>query len=408
MESQRPSKLWQDLSDQGKWDAMYGDRDNKEEPHDCDTVNHLSLCSGIGGIDLGLRAVVEGCRSVAYVEIEAFAVAHLVAQMEAGGLDSAPVFTDLHDFPWQDFAGVVDIISGGFPCQPFSHAGNQAGVEDPRHLWPTIAKGIGIVRPGCVFFENVDGIASAKSPGYHSVLHHVISDLEGMGYKATAGCFTASEVGAPHLRKRWFILGLADADRDTRRQGEPRRAGRELSTEGEGLRGGQVKGKAGQESWRSGELADSISKGLEGHAWNEHNEEGPTGRRAISGSTPPCRIQRGNWRRVLFASECKGFPDEAWCPCGLDYCECGCPGPTEDGWQYIEDGYQMWAKREQHWPARPREHQHNWEPPRVTQSSVGRDADGLPFRVDRLRALGNAVVPAVAARAFATLWRELT
>ncbi|MDP6890738.1 MAG: DNA cytosine methyltransferase, partial [Phycisphaerales bacterium] len=135
--------------------------------HDRAAINHLSLCAGIGGIDLGLRSVVEGCRTIAYVEIEAFSVAHLVASMEAGNLDSAPVFTDLHDFPWAEFHGVVDIVSGGFPCQPFSHAGRREGVEDPRHLWPVIARGIDAVRPACVFFENVDGIASAKSPGYH-------------------------------------------------------------------------------------------------------------------------------------------------------------------------------------------------------------------------------------------------
>jgi len=137
-------------------------------------INHLSLCAGYGGIDLGLRAVLPDCRTIAYVEIEAFAAANLVAKVEAGELDSAPVHTDIRSFPFEYFRGVVDILSGGFPCQPFSHAGKRDGVDDPRHLWPAIAEGIRACRPAVVFLENVDGIASAKSPGYHSVLHHVL------------------------------------------------------------------------------------------------------------------------------------------------------------------------------------------------------------------------------------------
>ena len=181
----------------------------KGTPH---AVNHLSLCSGIGGLDLGLKRAVRGFRTIAYVEREAFAAGNLAAAAEAGALDPAPIFTDVHQFPWTWFAGKVDFISGGFPCQPFSMAGLRQGVDDPRHLWPSIVRGLEIVRPSIAFFENVDGITTAKSPGYHSVLHHVLSDLEKLGYRAEAGCFTAAEVGLPHQRKRWFIIGLADTD----------------------------------------------------------------------------------------------------------------------------------------------------------------------------------------------------
>ena len=176
------------------------------------TITHLSLCSGYEGIGLGLRRVLPNLREIAYVEREGFPVANLVAKMEAGELDAAPVFTDVKTFPYGEFRGCVDILSGGFPCQPFSAAGKRNGVEDPRHLFPYIADGIRECQPRIVFLENVEGIISAKTADGESVLQYVLRELEGLGYRATAGVFSAAEVGAPHQRKRVFILGLADSD----------------------------------------------------------------------------------------------------------------------------------------------------------------------------------------------------
>ena len=163
------------------------------------TITHVSLCAGYGGIDLGLGRAIPNLRTIAFSEIEAFACANLVAKMEAGLLDAAPIWTNLKTFPWSEFRDRVDILSGGYPCQPFSAAGKRLGTEDPRHLWPFIAAGIVSMRPRVCFFENVEGHISLG-------LREVISELEGLGYKVAWGIFSAREVGAPHQRKRVFIL----------------------------------------------------------------------------------------------------------------------------------------------------------------------------------------------------------
>lgn len=180
-------------------------------------LKHISLCTGYGGIDLGLKRVIRGLCTIAYSEVEGYAVANLVTKIEAGHLDAAPIWTDLKTFPYADFYKKVDIISGGFPCQPFSQAGTRGGDRDPRHLWPYIKRGIELARPALVFLENVQGILSAKLRGTHwedeegtPVLLHIFRELERVGYKPTAGIFSACEVGAPHQRKRVFILAVSN------------------------------------------------------------------------------------------------------------------------------------------------------------------------------------------------------
>jgi len=173
-------------------------------------IPYISLCSGYEGIGLGLRGVVKNLRCIAYCEREAFAVANLVAKIEEGRLDAAPVFTDVSNFPWEQFAPYMagGILSFGWPCQPVSTAGKRKGVEDERWLFDIIADGIAELRPGWLFAENVEGLLSARLPGgdKHSVLAYCIERLESLGYEATWGIFSASEVGAPHQRKRVFIL----------------------------------------------------------------------------------------------------------------------------------------------------------------------------------------------------------
>jgi site-specific DNA-cytosine methylase len=184
-----------------------------DSPKEC---THISLCAGYGGIDIGLARAIGFIRTVCFVEIEAFPISNLVSKIENNLLDEAPIWSNLKTFPWAEFRGKVDILSGGFPCQPFSGAGERKADEDPRHLWPHIVRGIKeLGKPPIVFFENVEGILSSKlksddwsDPKDTDVLHHVLRELERLGYRATAGIFSASEIGAPHQRKRVFILGV--------------------------------------------------------------------------------------------------------------------------------------------------------------------------------------------------------
>ena len=256
---------------------------------------YISLCSGYDGIGIGLKRAIPNLRTIAHCEIEAYAVANLIAKMEAGQMDEAPVFTDLKTFPYRELCDRVTILSAGFPCQPFSSAGKRQATEDPRHLYPWIANGITAMRPRYVFLENVEGIISAKTADGESVLKYVLGDLEERGYSCAWGIFSASEVGAPHQRKRVFILG------------------------------------------------NTSSEGLE--------------------RTTRESVQRRSERLTSTART--------------------------------------------RYPARPEEEQHDWEAPRTTVKRVGGTANGTSYRVDRLRLLGNGVVPDTCELAFNTLIQQL-
>ncbi|WP_240558651.1 DNA cytosine methyltransferase [Paracoccus contaminans] len=150
----------------------------------------LSLCSGAGGLDLGLTIAIPGYRAVGHVERETYAAATLVARMEDASVDQAVVWDDVATFDGRPWRGAVDIVTAGYPCQPFSVAGKRRGADDPRHLWPHVARIIDEVRPPFVFLENVAHHLRLGFP-------EVASGLVGMGYRLAAGLFTAAEVGAP-------------------------------------------------------------------------------------------------------------------------------------------------------------------------------------------------------------------
>ncbi len=173
---------------------------------DSDAFTILSLCSGVGGLDLGVRLAQPNARTVCYVEIEAFACEVLATRMEEQALDEAPIWTDLRRFNGKPWRGTVDCITAGYPCQPFSVAGKQKGADDPRHLWPEVCRVVEEVKPSMCFFENVGGHLRLGFEQVHD-------DLQRLGYSVKAGLFSAKEVGATHKRERLFIMAYRESER---------------------------------------------------------------------------------------------------------------------------------------------------------------------------------------------------
>ena len=179
-----------------------------------DTYTVISLFSGIGGLDLGVRAAIP-TRTICYVEREITCARVLAARAEEGLLDEAPIYSDIRTFPTELFADQVDIVIGGFPCQPFSVAGKRRGSEDERNMWPYTIRVIREIRPRFVFLENVAALTSNRYFGT------ILGDLAEAGFDAEWGRFTASEVGTPHKRERVFILAHTNKARLQGRNIEP-------------------------------------------------------------------------------------------------------------------------------------------------------------------------------------------
>ncbi|AUM72971.1 DNA cytosine methyltransferase [Paracoccus jeotgali] len=304
----------------------------------------LSLCSGVGGLELGLHLACPRYRTVGYVERDAFAAAVLVARMEDAAMDHAPVWDDVAGFDGRPWRGAVDIVTAGYPCQPFSVAGRRRGADDPRHLWPHVARIIGECEPPFVFLENVAHHLRLGFP-------EVASGLVGMGYRLAAGLFTAAEVGAPHKRERLFILAIREGDEladPARLLGGPferRQSHRDAAALADPGGDGRLQTQRRQSQDRRSEQFGGDVDDTDG--------AGPQGR-----GDQPCQ----------HAGERPAWP----------------PGPCDtDGWRNLL------------------RHAPNIEP------AVCRGADGLAHRVDRLRLCGNGVVPLVAAHALRTLAAQL-
>ena len=390
---------------------------------------YVSLCSGYDGIGLGLKRVIPNLQTLAHCEIEAYAIAGLISKMEAGQLDACPVFSDISDFPFEDLRGKLGILSAGFPCQPFSSAGRRQATEDPRHIYPRIADGISVCLPQYVFLENVRGIVSAKTADGESVLKYVLGDLESRGYRTEFGLFSAEETGAPHQRIRCFILAkLPD-------------------TCGKGLQGYEF---GGTRSLQVEGIQGTHESTSELHQVRDEQLGNPASERPRGGS-----------------ENCEGEQSEVL-GTGLESDgELANPASREPRQSQARNGGQDLGggSEETQWPARPGEEQYEWEEPRVvadskvkrcggrknkdgengegiseqegeersilrgetegccgdgetandeTQSELGGATDGprsgvdpIANRVDRLRLLGNGVVPSCAELAWRTLWKQL-
>ena len=193
-------------------------------------MNELSLFSGYGGLSLALKLTGIQTRTVAYVEWEKYPQEILKARIRDGILSDAPVFSDISSFRGEQFRGVVDIITAGFPCPPFSTAGPKRGAEDPRNKWPDTLRVIREVAPRYVLLENVAGISNASrkrgTPSYGGV---VVGELAEAGYDCFWQIIGADDVGASHRRKRWLCFGVL-ADPDSQR-GRSRTADRQYATD---------------------------------------------------------------------------------------------------------------------------------------------------------------------------------
>ena len=289
----------------------------------------LDLFSGIGGFSLGLERA--GMETVAFCEIDPYCRAVLKKHWP-----EVPIHEDITQLDGTQYRGTVDLICGGYPCQPFSVAGDRKGAEDDRHLWPEYYRLIREIEPGWVIGENVSGHISMG-------LDQVLSDLENSGYTTETFVIPACAVDAPHRRDRVWIIGYRnDKGQSTgtinaeasglQAVGHTSSAGGRSSgpRKPEFQLGGDVLAPGGREEKtnaadRSGEnVADSDSGSGEGELASSINQK----KRA-----QPGKRQVG--------------------PCG--------------------DGFRQWP----------------------TEPDVGRVANGVPRRLDRIRALGNAVVPQI-------------
>lgn len=198
-----------------------------------------SLCTGYGGLDLAAQSVFGGGLSW-WSDIEPGPIAVMSRHHP-----DVPNLGDIRAADWEA-TPPVDILTAGYPCQPFSNAGTRLGTEDPRHLWPWISQGIGALRPRIIILENVSAHLTRGADV-------VLNDLTSLGYDIAWAVVRASDVGAPHQRARLFIVatdtprellhrswsnwqsrGLehpnssapaADAEGIRRRQGWPKHAG---------------------------------------------------------------------------------------------------------------------------------------------------------------------------------------
>jgi len=159
----------------------------------------MAICSGITGLELGIRIARPDYRSVVFVERDAYSASVIVARMADQTVDKAPIWDDLKTFDGKPWRGLVDCVTAGYPCQPWSIAGLQKGVDDPRHLFPDIVRIIEEVEPEWCFFENV---GNHLRFGFREVK----SQLEDLHFTVEAGLFSSEIVGAPHIRQRLFIL----------------------------------------------------------------------------------------------------------------------------------------------------------------------------------------------------------
>jgi len=179
--------------------------------YDGEIMRELSLFSGIGCGVLGTKTL--GWRTIGYVEFNEYCQQVIAQRIKDGILDRAPIFGDINGFIESgcadQYRGFVDVLSAGFPCQPFSVAGRERAGRDDRNQWTTTLDTIRRTQPRYCLLENVPGLLSRK----HRYFEKILKDLSESGYDAKWKVIPASELGAPHKRDRlWIRATLSNPD----------------------------------------------------------------------------------------------------------------------------------------------------------------------------------------------------
>ena len=300
-------------------------------------LTHLSLFSGIGGLDLAAERA--GFCTVGQCEWADYPTKVLEKHWP-----DVPRWRDIRTLTGGDFyertgMRTVDVISGGFPCQPFSVAGKRRGKEDDRFLWPEMLRIIKELRPAWVVGENVAGIISMA-------IDQVLSDLESIGYACQAFVIPAGAVDAPHRRDRCAIVAYGAVER---KRGLPVQPRRPQQTYPDAIRGGKDVAYANGQGPQRCKQPGAFEQRREKEPHRPACERG----KDVADADDWCRIVRRD--RKFSTTESVGKSGE------------------NHGRRTQEHGRGEW------WPTEP---------------DVGRVANGVPHRVDRLKCLGNAVVPA--------------
>jgi DNA (cytosine-5)-methyltransferase 1 len=367
-------------------------------------LNELALFAGAGGGILGGHIL--GWRTVCAVEYDCYAAAVLCQRQNDGVLPPFPVWDDVRTFDGRSWRGVVDVVSGGFPCQDISVAGAGTGIDGERSgLWSEMARIVGVVRPRFVYVENSPALTVRG-------LGRVLGDLATLGYDAEWGVLGAVHSGAPHRRERIWIVGHTLCNGWGTRghdNGEYDRA--ELATNGEhsgevayakciGLqRGEPTNGKASSMRRRfavkgcKGDVADTESyggrSGLCQGGQECHRDQpcdcGPHASDADSQQHEGCAYEGCRQRQGEAAPVVSADPISDGLENRIPAGHRGGPSAEREAVETSQGPFGTW-----------------W----ATEPNVGRVAHGVAARVDRLKAIGNGQVPAVAALAFRVLARK--